>query len=103
MHQKRKNLFQRKQENTLENDNYLKNKKKSRTKSKAKNIKKSQLTKQTENTNNYKKINNMKVTPSEQSKNSTLTKFYEPKKQGMEILKILLIYIKHIFMALNII
>ena len=81
MHQKRKNLFQRKQENTLENDNYLKNKKKSRTKSKAKNIKKSQLTKQTENTNNYKKINNMKVTPSEQSKNSTLTKFYEPKKQ----------------------
>ena len=75
MHQKRKNLFQRKQENTLENDDYLKLKKKSRTKSKAKNIKKSQLAQKTENIKNYKKINNNNITSTEQSKNSTLSKF----------------------------
>ena len=80
MHQKRKNLFQRKQENTLENDDYLKLKKKSRTKSKAKNIKKSQLAQKTENIKNYKKINNNNITSTEQSKNSTLSKFNELKK-----------------------
>ena len=90
-YQKRKNVFQRKQENTEDNEDYLKNKKKSRTKSKPKNYSKRNVSKISDKSKKIDKhsthINNYSIRQkqkyknleTEQSKNSNNNKSFESK------------------------